>query len=409
MKKPFLALAVLSTFAVAAQAQTNVTIGGIVQANVKNYQVGNSTRSTSNELRIDDDYTSRFWLTGTEDIGGGNSAIFYIQNRFNTDVNNIQGDGNGLANGDTWVGLKGGWGQATIGKHTMMAGEGVVTEYGANGIPAIPASMFATNSVLGFVGSQNLTHTRVANSILYRSPSFSGFSGSIGFGASGANGNEGNLACSGTGLTSIVSNATVTATATATCPTVATAGSTDYSNGHQLFLKGGYANGPIYVNLAYWKTQFEGRPVAVTAGNADQSQVRLSASYTLPGGFKIGAQYDRATLANVGRTATVAGVDRTRTAWEIPASYTFGPNTILASYTRAGDQSGVANSGSKMYVLGYDYAFSKRTNVGVYYSKLSNDAAATYQPYKTGTSSNGSTLLAGESASILAFGVKHTF
>lgn len=412
MKKSLLTLAVLAAFACAAQAQTNVTIGGIIQVDAKDYNVGNSTRVTSHEFRVDDDYTSRFWLTGSEDLGGGNSAIFYVQNRFNTDVNSVQGDGNGLANGDTYVGLKGGWGQVTGGKHTMMDGEGSATEYGANGVPALPTSMFATKSILSFVGNTGLTVTRVNNSILYKSPNFSGFSGSVGVGASGSNGNEGNLSCTGTGSTGLVSvvPAAGSTTQTATCPTLTAAGNGSYSDGSQFFLKGNYTNGPIYLNLAYWKTNVEGRPTAVSASTADQTQMRLSGSYTIPGGFKIGAQYDRATLSSVGRTAAGAGgADQTRNAWEIPASYTFGASTVLASYTRAGDISSIANSGTKMWVLGYDYALSKRTNIGLFYSKLSNDTAGLYQPFKSGTSSNGSTLLAGESASILALSIKHTF
>ncbi|MBI1890051.1 MAG: porin [Burkholderiales bacterium] len=381
MKKSLLAIAMLGAFATAAQAQSNVSIGGVVQANWKSFSIGNSTRATQTEYRIDDDYTSRFWLKGSEDLGGGLSALFNIENRLNTDVSSAIGDGNGLGNGDTYLGLKGSWGQVTIGKHTMMSGEGKVAERGATGVPAIPESMYGVSSVLGFVGAQNLTHTRVLNSILYTSPKFSGFSGAIGVGTSGSNGNEGS-----------------------------TPGTSNYSDGSQLFLKANYTQGPIYLNLAYWKTQAEGRPVAVTVSNADQSQFRLSGYYLFPMGLKVGLQYDRATLANVGRTAAgVGGADARRSAWELPISYSFGPNTILFSYTRAGSRSDLVDSGAKMWVLGYDYALSKRTNVGVFYSRLSNDSAGTYQPYKTGTSSNGSVLVAGESASILALGLKHTF
>lgn len=381
MKKSLLALAVLGAFATSVQAQTNVSVGGVIQANFKSFKVGNSTRITENEFRIDDDYTSRFWLKGSEDLGGGLSALFNIENRFNTDVSSTIGDGNGLGNGDTYLGLKSGWGQVTIGKHTMMSGEGKVAERGATGVPAMHESMYGVSSILGFVGAQNLTHTRVLNSILYTSPKFGGFSGAIGFGTSGSNANEGTIT-----------------------------GAADYSDGNQVFLKANYTQGPIYLNLAYWATRAEGRPIAVTVANADQNQIRLSGYYLFPMGLKVGLQYDRAILENVGRTAAgVGGADARRTAWQLPISYSFGPNTILFSYTRAGDRSDLADSGAKMWAFGYDYALSKRTNVGVYYSKLSNDSAGTYQPYKTGTSSNGSVLVAGESASILSLGVKHTF
>ncbi|CAN5479395.1 porin [soil metagenome] len=410
MKKSYLALAVLSAFAASVQAQTNVTVGGIVQVDIKSYSVGNTTRASANETRIDDDFGSRFWLTGSEDLGGGNAAIFYIENRFNTDVNNVQGNGNGLANGDTWVGLKGGWGQVTAGKHQMMFIQGLPTEAGLNGNSSIPNNMRGTYNILDSVNGTSLTTTRVNNSVMYRSPNFSGFSGSIGVGASGSNGNEGTLACTGTGVTSIVSvvPAAGSTTQTATCPTLTTATNGDYSTGRQLYVQGNYTSGPIYVNLAYWNTTVEGRPATVTAATADQRALRLSTSYALPMGLKIGLQVDRSSLQSVGRAAGVGGADRIRTAWEIPINYTFGPNTVLFSYTKAGNIN-VANSGAKMYVLGWDYQFSKRTNVGIFYSRLNNDAAGVYQPFSAGTSGNGSTLLAGESVSTLALGMKHTF
>lgn len=370
MKKSLIALAVLGAFASGAQAQSaNVTLGGIIQANIKSYKVGNTTRVVQNELRIDDDYTSRFWLTGTEDLGGGLSALFYVQNRFNTDVGSA-GSGNGLSNGDTYLGLKSHWGQMTLGRHTMMDGQGSKVEFGRNGTPAIPNSMISSKTILGYMNTTGLTTSRVANSALYKSPKFSNFSLAAGYAASGSNGNEG----------------TVT-------------GAPGYADGHALFLLGNYASGPVYVNLAYWTTEAEG------AATNDQQQWRLSGSYAFANGFKIGAQYDRATIETIG----TAGADRTRSAWNIPVSYTFGRHTIQASYTKANDFSDLANSGATMWVIGYDHALSKRTHVGLFYSRLDNDANASYSPNGSGGSTNGSTLLAGESASILALGIKHTF
>jgi predicted porin len=377
MKKSLIALAVLGAFATGAQAQsTNVTIGGVIQANVKSYKVSDTARVVENELRIDDDLTSRFWLTGSEDLGGGLSAIFYVQNRFNTDVSSALGSGNGLANGDTYVGLKGkSWGQITLGKHTMMHGQGSAVEFGKNGTPAIPNSMISSKTILGYVGATSVYASRVLNSALYKSPKFGDFSFSAGVAASGNAAGGG-----GTG------EGTVTGTA-------------GYSDGNAFFLQGNYSAGPIYVNAAYWTTEAEG--AAVT----DQTQWRLSASYAFGNGFKVGAQYDRATIDNT----PAAGTNRTRSAWNIPVSYTFGKNTVMASYTKAGDFSNAANSGAKMWVVGYDHALSKRTNVGVFYMRLDNDANANYTPRGSGSSANGTTLLAGEAASIFTLGVVHKF
>lgn len=379
MKKSLIALAVLGAFATGAQAQsTNVSVGGVIQANLKSYKV-DSTRGHTNELRIDDDLTSRFWLTGSEDLGGGLSAIFYVQNLFNTDMGtgNAPGaSGNGLGNGDTWVGLKGKtWGQVTLGKHTMMDGQGSPVEFGKNGTPAIPKSMISSKTVLGFIGNAGLNVSRIPNSVLYRSPKFGDFSFSAGYATSGRGVNEG------------------------TCP-IGAACPANYSDGHATFLQGNYTSGPVYINAAFWNTKDERN-----TGVNDQTQWRLSGSYAFANGFKVGAQYDRATIDAIG----VGGVNRTRSAWNLPVSYTFGKNTLMANYTKANDYSDRPNSGAKMWVIGYDYAMSKRTNIGLFYSRLDNDTNANYNPNAAGSSANGSVLANGEGASIFALGVTHKF
>ncbi|MBI1891176.1 MAG: porin [Burkholderiales bacterium] len=373
MKKTLAALAVLGAFATAAQAQTNVSIGGVIQANWKSYSIGNSARATQTEYRIDDDYTSRFWLTGTEDLGGGLSALFYVENRLNTDVSNTLGTGNGLSNGDTFLGLKGSWGQVTVGKHSWMGGAGLTAEaLSGSGIVAMPSSMWATMSIMNQSGRSFVDYldggTRRANSITYRSPVMSGFSAVVGVSTNPA-GNEGVVA--------------------------GTAGT--YSDGREYFLSGSYANGPLSANLAYRNYQVEG-----TTTTSDK-QWRLYGFYKLPMGLKLGLIIDRATRDTAAASAA-------RTAWAIPVSYVFGKNTLLANFARAGDMGGVANTGAKMWTLGWDYALSRRTNVGVYYSKLSNDSAAAYQPFAAGLGSlTGSALAAGESAQTIALGIKHTF
>lgn len=383
MKKSLIALAVLGAFAAGAQAQTNVQLGGRIQVDVKNYKVGGSSRANlQNELRVDDDETSRFWLSGTEDLGGGLKALFYVENRFNTDIRTSEGaNGNGLANGNTYVGLSGGWGQITAGKHTFMEDQGNAVQYGIQGGQALPNSILGSKAILNYVdaaGTGNrsigLSTSRVSNSIQYVTPNFSGFKGIVGY-STNPNGNEGQAPTAG-------------------------AVPADYSKGQAYFLAGNYSNGPIFLNAAYWNHNLEGRPAT-----GDQRQVRLSGSYAFPFGLKAGFQWDRATVKGQG----VAGGDARRNAWQLPVSYQIGAHTFLVEYTKAGSIKGEANSGAKLWTLGYDYALSKRTNVGVFYGKLDNDANARYQLDGAGTSQNGSLLLAGESASVFAVAVKHIF
>jgi len=386
MKKSLLALAILGAFTT-VQAQTNVSIGGILQANVKSYKVGNTTRVAKNEVRIDDDYNSRFWLTGTEDLGGGLSALFYVENRFNTDQRQSTGlaTGAGLADGDTFVGLKGGFGQITIGKHTWMSTQGFSTEYvGGNGaILALPTGFLATTTILNQAGG-NIDVSRRTNSITYRSPVISGFSGVVGISA-GSAGTEG----------------------------VITPGNANYNDGREYYLQGAYNNGPLALSLAYRDFTAEGRPAA----GVDDKQLRFTGSYNF-NGFKVGLLADRVSRADVRARKS------SRTAWSIPVSYAFGNSTILASFTKAGDLSTGAlnlrtptgavgntgnNTGAKLWTIGYDYALSKRTNVGVYYNRLDNDSRGQYIPFSAGTSLTGSAPLAGETVSAFALGVKHVF
>ncbi|WP_158592251.1 porin [Noviherbaspirillum sedimenti] len=377
MKKSLLALAVLGAFAAGTvQAQTNVSIGGVIRANIKSYKISSTARQTSNELRIDDDFNSRFWLTGTEDLGGGLKALFYVENRFNTDVGTAQGaTGNGLGNGDTFVGLRGDFGQVTLGKHTWMSTQGLTTELitGTGTVASIPTSMLATFNVFDQTGAGYLDTTRRLNSITYRTPNISGFSGTVGIAAAGGLSNEG----------------------------VVTAGNPNYNDGKEYFLQGAYANGPLYLNLAYWDAEVEG------GTGADVQQLRFSGSYKFAG-FKVGLGVDRAEVQPVAAGANFGG-KISRTAWSIPLSYAIGNGTVMASFTKAGDRTGVTDSGAKMYTVGYDQALSKRTNVGVFYSRLDNDRNGAYQPFLAGTTFTGTAPVAGETASTFGVGIHHTF
>ncbi len=381
MKKSLLALAVLGAFAAGtAQAQTNVSIGGVIRAQAKSYKVSNTTRAASTELRIDDDFTSRFWLTGTEDLGGGLKALFYVENRFNTDVGTGQGAAaNGLGNGDTFVGLRGDWGQVTLGKHTWMATQGIGTELmtGTNTVAAIPTAALATFTLFDQQTGALLDYgLRRPNSITYRTPNFSGFSGTLGMASSG-----------GAGTLGVTEG-------------VITAGNPNYNDGREFFLQGAYANGPLYLNLAYWDAEVEGRT------GTDVQQLRFNGSYKF-GAFKVGLGLDRSSVRAV--AAGVNGLKTSRTAWAIPVSYAIGNGTIMASVGKAGDNSRTSDTGAKMYTLGYDHALSKRTSVGAFYSRLDNDRLGGYTPFLSGTTANGSALAVGETASTIAVTLHHTF
>src|SRR5260370_26016442 len=85
MKGSILLLAALGPVASAAQAQSSVTLYGLIDAGIS--YVNNSKTATggSGKLsKVDDGVAkaNRWGLRGTEDLGGGPKAIFVLENGF---------------------------------------------------------------------------------------------------------------------------------------------------------------------------------------------------------------------------------------------------------------------------------------------------------------------------------------
>jgi len=95
MKKSLLAVAAMTAFAGAAQAQSSVTVYGIMDAGPK------AATTTINGLSNNADATSggnlsssRVGFSGSEDLGGGNKAIFVAEFGVNTAKSNFSGSSN---------------------------------------------------------------------------------------------------------------------------------------------------------------------------------------------------------------------------------------------------------------------------------------------------------------------------
>src|SRR5258706_441220 len=112
MKKSLLALAVIGAFAGAANAQSSVTLYGLVDTYVESYKAGtiSNTRLSAGGLS-----GPRWGMRGSEDLGGGNSANFTLEGGYNRD-NGLLGQGGGLFGRQGFVGLGGGWGSLTLGR-----------------------------------------------------------------------------------------------------------------------------------------------------------------------------------------------------------------------------------------------------------------------------------------------------
>jgi predicted porin len=113
MKKSLLALAALTAFAGAASAQSSVTLYGRVDLSVAK-NIGSDAKAIQNGSG------SRLGLRGSEDLGGGLSAFFNIEHRFNADTG-AQSVPSRFWTGRSLVGLKGGFGMVSFGREYSTA------------------------------------------------------------------------------------------------------------------------------------------------------------------------------------------------------------------------------------------------------------------------------------------------
>lgn len=109
MKKSLLAVAAIGAFASAAQAQSSVTVYGILDVgyiggNVRGTSAtsGASQKGTYSSIGSSAESTSRLGFKGTEDLGGGMSAFFTLE----TGLQPTNATASTFNNRQTFVGLK---------------------------------------------------------------------------------------------------------------------------------------------------------------------------------------------------------------------------------------------------------------------------------------------------------------
>jgi predicted porin len=362
MKKSLIALAVLAA-AGAASAQSSVTLGGILKEGVGRTSFS-GTGTGSNTALIDG--SSRMLISGTEDLGGGLAAYFQLDTRFRMD------DGTAGAtrvnSGNTFVGLRGGWGAFQAGQFDTHYCTSVNDDISGNGTAiALQASSCALQGFVngsGGTGRSIAVTSRSQNSLRYVTPNLSGFTGQV-----------------------------------------------------------TYSFNPYGSERAVTATT-PGGTVATTGENAATGTAASQRAWTIGAGYdfgiaKVGLTYDRSELRELTAAAgpSVAGVGTAqRTTWILPVTVPLGTGQLIGTYARAGDvKLGVggtaAGTGAKLFSLGYNYPLSKRTSLGVVYSKLNNDAAGVYQFYTNNSLGNSgvAALGAGTDQSLVYLGLRHVF
>lgn len=401
MKKTLIALAALGAMAGAAQAQSTVTIYGLLDANFGSFKtntaVGNKdavggiggapgTIQNLTQTKIDSGGLngSRWGIRFSEDIGGGTAIIGNLESGINLDAGS-SAQGGLLFGRRANVGVSSGFGTLVIGRnsssyddvsadHAMMGATIFDPSNTNNGVAATDvAKIFsaplgavaptststgsATAAAASLLG-RNTTwvgfNTRFNNSIKYSSPNFGGFSGSFMY----AFGED--------------KTATVGASKTVSAN-----------------LK--YANGPLLVSGGY---QSEAGARTATLKPALQNTL-LNFAYDF-GVAKVGAGFNRAKYKDIVAGASMAAQKE----WSLSVAVPLGATTLSAGYAQSkGDDLG-KSTGYGVQAL---YSLSKRTTLyaGALSTKAYDKLAAAAVVVLPGSTIGRTTSYAA--------GIRHTF
>ncbi|MDR0588481.1 MAG: porin [Burkholderiales bacterium] len=139
--------------------QSNVSLYGEIELGVFANRALNGVQGGRSVERIDDT-TSLFGLRGSEDLGNGLSAIWQIEQAIEADL----GKGT-LATRDTYLGVKGSWGTVRLGR---------LSSYLNSDMETMDSWTYAPSGVSG-LGIMTRFDGRYNNTVRYDSPSISGF------------------------------------------------------------------------------------------------------------------------------------------------------------------------------------------------------------------------------------------
>jgi general bacterial porin, GBP family len=182
MYKKLLAVSALALAVADAHAQSSVTLSGIIDSGLSYKSGANAANASQWAFGSGNLITSRFILSGTEDIGGGVQALFRLESGFLSGTGAMTNArlpataGSYLFDRSAWVGLKDQTlGQLSFGRHYTPFVE-VLYQSDASGFENF-ASVANTiyQTLTGFTGVQ---YTWANNSVKYTSPTLFGLTAS---------------------------------------------------------------------------------------------------------------------------------------------------------------------------------------------------------------------------------------
>jgi predicted porin len=352
MKKSLIALAVLAAASGAAMAQSSVTLFGVVDATLA---FGRGTVADRNQLTNSGYNSSRLGFRGTEDLGGGMAASFWLEAGLANDDgqgaatnSNNQATGAGAAvagrqgltfNRRSTVSLSGGFGEVRLGRDYTphFWNLTVFDPFGTNGV----GTTQTLNSSQGGVVT-----VRASNSIGYFLPgNLGGFYGQVQY-YLGENASNVANKKDGTGASGRV----------------------------------GFANGPINVAIATSSTKY-------LTGNIKTTN--LGGQYDL-GVAKLMGHYNQDKVGNLKGKG-----------WLLGALVPVGAGEIRAALSTY-ELNSPGKPETDKIAIGYVHNLSKRTALYTTFARVKNKGGAA-------SSLNGSTTAANSNSTGLDLGIRHSF
>ena len=314
MKKALIALAVLGLTGGAAVAQSSVTLFGVIDADVKYVKTGSNAVKRLDSSGLN---TSRFGVRGTEDLGGGLKAGFWLESQVDTDTG-VAGGGSAFWGRRATVSLSGDFGEVRLGRNKTVSRLHV-----EDFDPTSFTGLGSVSVVFSNLGSGNSTSFgRADNLVSYSLPAnLGGFYGGVDVSAG-----------EGTGT----------------------------NKGQSVRL--GYKAGPLHVSGAY----------ASTSNASDSSKFKLTS---------IGAAYDFGVVRPSISYTENKYLSRKQDVLTVSATAPLGQGQLWGSYTSAktSGETGFATVGTpKLWAFGYIYNMSKRTALYTTFAQLKNDGTTRF-------------------------------
>jgi predicted porin len=340
--KPLAIAAVMAGACASAQAQTNVTVYGRIDAGI-NYQSNqagaNGSRGSKWGIDGNEWGTSMFGFKGSEDLGGGLKAIFTIESGF--DASNGSVNGSSSNPGTLWsrrsfVGLSGSAGTLKMGKDLAIQ---------SDPIWALDPTGQQALSTATLVKERNWPQTN--NMVSYETPNFGGFTATVmhGFGEAAGSFTKGVPSATG-----VVSN-----------------------NGSRDGISLAYVQ-PTYELRAIYDVQRDTNGQYSTLFNSSK-ELTLGGTVTIDK-LKLFAGYENLRANSV----ATGQPDRANHYW-LGANYQITPAlTLIGAAYHVNVNAGVGSA--NLFVLGGNYSLSKRTllyaTVGTVRNGANSDFAVEY-------------------------------